>query len=90
MTNSEPRTATAAQLTQAERDAMDDLYDSAQRAFKSKPMLKTLSRLQERGLITFDPFVGQARLTNAGRAAIAKATGGTVTEQADAQKAAGA
>ncbi len=53
-----------------ELDVCRNLSDSADRAFKSKRMLRILSRLQEKGLIDFDPFVGKANLTEAGTAAI--------------------
>jgi len=33
-------------------------------------MLRILSRLQEKGLIDFDPFIGKASLTEAGTAAL--------------------
>jgi hypothetical protein len=54
-------------LTAEERDAMNHLEDYAQRAFRSKRVLRILSRLNEQGFIEFDPFVGRAELTESGR-----------------------
>lgn len=57
-------------MTAEELDVCRNLSCSADRAFRSKRMLRILSRLQEKGLIDFDPFVGKANLTEAGTAAL--------------------
>ena len=53
-----------------EIDVCRNLSDSADRAFCSKRMLRILSKLQEKGMIEFDPFAGKASLTKAGAAAL--------------------
>lgn len=44
--------------------------DVSRVAMRSKRALSLLARMQDKGLIEFDPFEGQATLTDAGRAAI--------------------
>lgn len=58
-------------LTAQDRDAMYNLKDHAERAFKSKRVLQIMSGLNEAGLIEFDPMAGTASVTDAGRAALA-------------------
>lgn len=62
-------------LTQQERLALAELDDLALRSMRSKPVLKLLSKLQEKGAIEFDPFAGSATITAAGQAAITAAQG---------------
>lgn len=57
-------------LSQAERDAMANLIELAQKAMRSKPTLKLLGQMQERGLIEFHPFEGKASITGVGHAAL--------------------
>lgn len=54
-------------LSKAEQEAMADLDGAALKAMRSKPTLRILSSLQDKGLIEFDPFAGTARPTDAGR-----------------------
>lgn len=57
-------------LTQAERDALANLPSLAAKAIRSKPTLKLLARMQEKGLIEFYPFEGKAHITGVGHAAL--------------------
>lgn len=56
----------ASEVTQLERDAMNDLSTLAKKSMRSKPTLRILSRLQDKGWIKFDPFAGIAVITDAG------------------------
>lgn len=53
-------------LTQAERDALTNLLSLAAKAMRSKPTLKLLGKMQDRGLIEFHPFEGVAHITGLG------------------------
>jgi hypothetical protein len=55
-----------AKLTLKERFALEHLQEFAQKAMRSKPVLRTMSALQDKGMIEFDPFAGEAKLTAAG------------------------
>ena len=55
-----------ANLTQKERDTMRDLDAAAAKAMRSKPTLRVLTSLLDKGMIEFDPFAGTAKLTAAG------------------------
>lgn len=58
-------------LTAEEMDVCRNLQCSVDRAFKSKRMLRILSRLYEDGFIDgFDPFAGKAALSGEGRKAL--------------------
>lgn len=57
------------EATQMERDAMGDIQSLARKAMRSKPILRILSRLQEKGWIEFDPFAGTASVTETGKKA---------------------
>lgn len=61
-------------LTKAERDAMANLAELAGKAMRSKPTLKLLGRMQDKGLIEFHPFEGRAHITGVGHAALAAPT----------------
>jgi len=53
-------------ITKAERDVLNDLQAAAMRSMRSKPTLRVLSGLADKGLIEFDPFSGTAKLTTEG------------------------
>lgn len=53
-------------LTLKEREVLNDLQSAAARAMRSKPTLRILSKLQDKGLIEFDPFSGTAKPTPLG------------------------
>lgn len=57
-------------VTKAEREVLKDVNAAARKAFKSKPTLKLLGALSDKGLISFDPFTQTASLTEAGHAAV--------------------
>lgn len=57
-------------LTQTERDALADLAALAAKAMRSKPTLKLLGKMQDRGLIEFHPFEGKAFITGLGHKAL--------------------
>lgn len=56
--------------TQIERDAMEHLSQLVLKSMRSKPTLRVLSRLQDKGWIDFDPMAGEAALTEDGRVAL--------------------
>lgn len=56
-------------LTQAEKDALANLPELASKAMRSKPTLKLLGKMQDKGLIEFHPFEGKAFATGIGLAA---------------------
>lgn len=58
------------EITQLERDAMSDLSTFAKKAMRSKPTLRVLSRLMDKGWIDFSPFEGTASITEAGKKAL--------------------
>lgn len=58
------------EATQLERDAMDNLAECARKAMRSKPTLRVLGKLQDKGWIEFDPFAGTASMTEAGKKAL--------------------
>ena len=61
--------------TQAERNLMVTLSvnpDVSRQTFRSKHTLRQLSKLSDIGMIDFDPFSGQAPLTNLGREFLTK------------------
>lgn len=60
----------ASEATQMERDAMGNLSDFARKSMRSKPILRVLGKLQDKGWIEFDPFAGEAKITDAGRKAL--------------------
>lgn len=60
------------EATQLERDAMENLLTVAKKAMRSKPTLRVLSRLQDKGWIEFNPFEGEATITDKGRAALVR------------------
>ena len=45
---------------------MTNLNETCRKSFKSKPTLRILCALADKGLITFDPFTQTATLTEAG------------------------
>ena len=55
-------------ISQKERDALCDLQSSVQKAWRSKPMLRTLSKLHEKNLIEWDALAWTAKLTSYGEA----------------------
>lgn len=57
-------------LTQVERAALGDLETLAMKCMRSKTILGVLSKLQDRGLIEFDPMGGTAKITDAGKTAL--------------------
>jgi hypothetical protein len=57
-------------LTKVEYAALADLESVALQAMRSKPTLNTLSKLEDRGLIQFNPFEGTATMTERGLAAM--------------------
>lgn len=73
MTEHQRENVVPEQLTAKDRDAMMNLTDYAERSFKSKPVLRTMQSLYERGLIEFDPFIAKAVATPAGILAMAAA-----------------
>lgn len=58
------------ELTQGERDALANLATLAAKAMRSKPALKILGKMAEKGLIEFNPFDGVAKITRAGHDAL--------------------
>jgi hypothetical protein len=54
--------------TKAEQEVLNDLQGAVRKAMRSKPTLRILTKLQDQGLIEFDPFAGTAEPTDAGRA----------------------
>jgi hypothetical protein len=54
-------------VTEAELDALRNLQEYANKAMRSKPTLRLLTKLQDKGMIEFDPFGGSTRLTDLGR-----------------------
>ena len=71
MTDHQRRMTVTKPLSQKDRDAMMNLTDYGERSFKSKPVLRTMQSLYERGLIEFDPFAAKAVATPAGILAMA-------------------
>lgn len=59
-------------LSAEQIDVCQNLKDSVDRAFRSKRMLRILSKLYEDGLIDLDVLANRAELTDAGRAALAE------------------
>ena len=57
-------------ITQKEMECLEDLQAHADKAFKSKGVLKTMSRLADNGLIEWSPLAGTVKLTDAGLSAI--------------------
>lgn len=51
MTDHQRRMTVTKPLSQKDRDAMMNLADYAERSFKSKPVLRTMQSLYERGFI---------------------------------------
>ena len=56
-----------------ELDVCRNLSESASKGMRSKRMLRLLSKLQDKGLIDYDPFGGTAALTEVGAAALSSA-----------------
>lgn len=54
-------------LTRAELEIMMNLKERAKNSMRSKPTLRLLSKLADKGMIEFDPFAGTASITEAGR-----------------------
>lgn len=65
-----PAEASVLSLSILERNALTNLDYVAKQSMRSKAALKLLNKLQERGLITFDPFALDTAVTDAGRAAL--------------------
>jgi len=57
-------------LNKEEIYAMENLSKLVSNAVRSKTILKTLTKLQDKGMITFDPMAGEAALTEDGRRAL--------------------
>lgn len=55
-----------AKLTQKEREVLSDLQTAMAKSMRSKPTLKVLSSLLDKGMIEWDPLAGTAKLTEAG------------------------
>lgn len=55
-----------AKLTQKEREVLCDLQTAMAKAFRSKPTLRVLSGLLEKGMIEWDALAGTGKLTEAG------------------------
>lgn len=68
-------------LTQKERDALGNLPHLAAIAMRSKPTLKLLGKMQERGLIEFHPFEGKAFVTGLGHKALADGVSANAKEE---------
>lgn len=59
-------------LTKQQYEDLNFLSERAGRAMTSHPVLRRLSDLESKGLITFAPFEGEAALTHDGRSAISE------------------
>lgn len=57
-------------MTKEEEHAMQNLSRLAPNCMKSKTILRTLTRLADKGWIEFDPLSGEAALTEDGRKAL--------------------
>ncbi len=57
-------------VTKQDIDDLQHLSKLAPMSMRSHTVLRRLSSLEERGLITFDPFAGEAALTEDGRQAL--------------------
>ncbi len=66
MTNEDSRT----ELSKADVYALANLDSLARTAMRSKTVLRELSKLQDMGLIEYQPFSAEAWLTSAGQAAL--------------------
>lgn len=55
-----------AKLTKKEVEVLENLQTAMAKAFRSKPTLKVLSGLLDKGMIEWDPLAGTGKLTPSG------------------------